>query len=67
MSWVTLVQPSYSTAAIGAGARVALHRVARQLGYGPESVRSWVRQADIDDGRTPGVSTTDAGRIAELE
>ena len=29
-------------------------RVARQLGYGVESVRSWVRQADIDDGYTPG-------------
>ena len=25
-------------------------RVARQLGYGVESVQSWVRQADIDDG-----------------
>lgn len=25
-------------------------RVARQLGYGVESVRSWVCQADIDDG-----------------
>jgi transposase len=28
-----------------------VHRVARQLGYGIESVRAWVRQADIDDGR----------------
>ena len=27
-----------------------VQRVARQLGYGVESVRSWVRQADIDDG-----------------
>jgi transposase len=33
-----------------------VQRVARQLGYGIESVRSWVRQADIDDGYTPGVS-----------
>ena len=32
-----------------------VHRVARQLGYGIESVRSWVRQADIDDGFAPGV------------
>ena len=30
-------------------------RVARQLGYGVESVRSWVRQADIDDGYASGV------------
>ena len=42
-------------------------RVANQLGYGVESVRSWVRQADIDDGYTPGVSTVDAHRIKELE
>lgn len=42
-------------------------RVARQLGYGVESVRSWVRQADIDDGYEPGVSTTEARRMKELE
>ena len=28
-----------------------VQRVARQLGYGTESVRLWVRQADIDDDR----------------
>jgi transposase len=44
-----------------------VQRVAGQLGYGVESVRSWVRQADIDDGYTPGVSTIDARRIRELE
>ena len=38
-----------------------VQRVARQLGYGIESVRSWVRQADIDDGYAPGVSTAEAG------
>src|ERR1700737_4469591 len=44
-----------------------VHRVARQLGYGIESVRAWVRQADIDDGYTPGVSTAEAQRIKDLE
>jgi transposase len=29
-------------------------RVADPLGYGIESVRSWMRQADIDDGHVPG-------------
>jgi len=42
-------------------------RVANQLGYGVESVRSWVRQADIDEGQAPGVSTAEAQRIRELE
>jgi transposase-like protein len=44
-----------------------VQRVARQLGYGIESVRAWVRQADIDDGYAPGVSTAEARRIKELE
>ena len=44
-----------------------VQRVARQLGYGIESVRSWVRQADIDDGHVPGVSTTEAQRVKDLE
>jgi len=42
-------------------------RVADQLGYGLESVRSWVRQADIDDGAKPGTTTVDAERIKALE
>ena len=44
-----------------------VQRVARQLGYGTESVRMWVRQADIDEGRTPGVSTDEAARVRALE
>ena len=44
-----------------------VQRVASQLGYGTESVRSWVAQADIDDGRAPGVTSVDPRRIAELE
>jgi transposase-like protein len=44
-----------------------VQRVATQLGYGTESVRLWVRQADIDDGHTPGVSTAEAARVKELE
>ena len=44
-----------------------VQRVAKQLGYGVESVRQWVRQADVDDGHAPGVSTAEAKRIKELE
>lgn len=44
-----------------------IQRVARQLGYGTESVRLWVRQADIDEGHAPGVSTSETARVRELE
>ena len=45
----------------------AVKRVAEQLGYGVESVRSWVRQADIDEGVEAGTSTVDAERMKRLE
>ena len=41
--------------------------MAEQLGYGVESVRSWVRQADIDDGVKAGVTTDEQTRMRELE
>lgn len=44
-----------------------IQRVATQLGYGTESVRLWVRQADIDDGRAPGVTSSESARLRELE
>src|SRR4051794_40916579 len=44
-----------------------VQRVADQLGYGVESVRGWVKQADIDDGAKPGTTTEDAVRIKALE
>ena len=43
-------------------------RVARQLGIGTESLRSWVRQAEVDGSQRPGTSTQDdKERIAALE
>ena len=45
----------------------AVRRVAEQLGYGVESVRSWVKQADIDDGARPGVTTIESEKVKELE
>ena len=44
-----------------------VQRVAVQLGYGVESVRAWVRQADVDDGHVAGVSTAEAVRVKALE
>ena len=42
-------------------------RVARQLGIGPESLRNWVKQSEIDGGQRPGVHEEERRRIAELE
>lgn len=44
-----------------------VQRVASQLGYGVESVRVWVKQADPDDGLVVGVSTVEARRVRDLE
>jgi transposase len=50
------------------GERVgAVTRVARQLGIGPESLRNWVKQPDVDNGKRPGVPTEQQRRITELE
>src|SRR3954470_731530 len=45
----------------------AVQRVARQLGFGVETVRKWVNQADVDDGARPGVTTQDNVKIRRLE
>jgi transposase len=41
-------------------------RVARQLGVGVETLRTWVKQAEIDGARRPGMPT-EQQRLAELE
>src|SRR5437879_10615859 len=45
----------------------SIQRVAGQLGCGVESLRLWVKQAGIDAGEAPGVTTAEAARIRELE
>jgi transposase len=45
----------------------AVTRVARNLGIGTESLRQWVRQAEIDKGARAGLTTEERRRIVELE
>jgi transposase len=45
----------------------AVRRVAEQLGCGVESVRSWVKQAEVDDGVRPGITSSEAERVRDLE
>jgi transposase len=42
-------------------------RIARQLDIGPESLRRWVVQAEIDRGGRAGTTSEEALRISELE
>ena len=45
----------------------AIARVADRLGINRETLRSWVKQVEVDTGKRPGTSTVDSQRIAELE
>ena len=51
----------------GLSLNAAVVRIAPRVGVVPDTLRGWCKQRDIDDGRTPGVSTADKARIKELE
>jgi transposase len=37
------------------------------LGYGTESLRRWVAQAEVDAGDAPGMSTAERSRMKKVE
>jgi len=43
-----------------------ISRVARQLDIGTESLRNWVKQAEVDAGSRPGTTTAAQAEIDEL-
>ena len=45
----------------------AICSVADKLGPSAESVRKWVRRAEVDGGTRPGVTTAERARIKYLE
>jgi transposase len=45
----------------------AVTKVARQLGIGAESVRTWVAQAEMDAGQRPGLTSEERERLKTLE
>jgi transposase-like protein len=45
----------------------AIRSVATKLGCGAETLRKWVRQAERDLGRRPGLSSSERERLKELE
>ena len=44
-----------------------IRSVAEKIGCSAETLRNWVRQAERDAGRRPGLSTEERERLKELE
>jgi transposase len=45
---------------------LAPSQVARDLGIDPDTIRRWLRQADIDTGRRAGVTTDERAELVRL-
>jgi transposase len=45
----------------------AVVRIGQRTGVNADTLRGWCKQADIDSGRRPGTTTSDAARIKDLE
>ncbi|WP_448390209.1 IS3 family transposase [Microbacterium aurum] len=45
----------------------AVIRIGQRVGVNPDTLRGWVKQAQIDAGERPGTTTDDALRIKQLE
>jgi transposase len=46
--------------------KTVISRVARQLGVGDESLRSWAKQAEVNSGNRPGLTTEEQAELKRL-
>src|SRR5665213_3256810 len=46
--------------------KTVISRVARQLGVGDGSLRSWAKQAEVDAGNRPGLATEEQAELKRL-
>ncbi len=45
----------------------AVKQIAQRVGVHKDTLRSWCKQAEIDEGKVPGTTTAEAAKIKELE
>ena len=45
----------------------AIESISQKLNVHHETLRIWVRRAEVDDGRRPGLTTDERARMKELE
>ena len=45
---------------------VSMEALAKQLGVASTTIANWIRQARIDDGEQPGISTADRDEMTQL-
>ncbi len=45
----------------------AIVSVAAKIGCTPETLRTWVRRLEVDEGRRPGLTTDERAKLKELE
>ncbi len=44
-----------------------IESIAAKIGCTPETLRKWVRRAEVDSGRRPGLTSDEQARIKEFE
>ena len=45
----------------------AIRSIAGKFGMSSETLRKWIRRAEVDDGRRPGLTTDERARMKTLE
>jgi transposase len=66
--FVGLAGGSFALVVVPAGGRwAAMCAISGRLGMTAETLRKWVRQAEVDEGQSPGVPTGTAREIRELK